>query len=1137
MLNSTDLTTSILFIDAGVEGYEHLCANVSPSIQPHILNPYEDGIQQITNVLAGYSSHSRTLNLYIVAHGSPGSVSLGNTVLSLSSLALYQRQLQSWFSHRPTPSHLSLYACNVAAGDAGDELMDKLHHITGAIVHGSTTKVGNASLGGNWDLNAIAYSGQDHYNHPLALASHPVPFSEATLATYAGVLIDTDGDLIDDADDLDDDNDGIPDEIEGPEPTDSGQDGSYTAADVTFGTTGTFLDSIEIGGTVYTDLTTPDSYASSFTNPPEPSEIYVINNGTTETDFGTSGANWDADAITPFTSRDLNYYQGIDTSVSGADYFELGYDVPVITTNGMFVAFTERNSNNGVELQAFDDNGVALRDPIIVRQANYIPMGVDVTFGNNRTQPLGVAIYPLDDLAPVGSAISSIRVTPEADDDDAADGKVFIFGNNVLQTSLDTDGDGIPNRVDLDSDNDGISDLVESGQDATAIDQNNDGIRDDIADDPTGSDGDRNGLADAVDGGNAINTPPDRDTDGIPNYLDLDADNDGIPDVVEAQLTAGYTTNGTANTDQDQDGVLDVFDTVVSSFGGQFTPPENTDDMDQPDYLDGDSDNDGQNDIDESGLSLVGLDENNDGIDDGVNASYLDPDGQVNVPLTNLQNADLDPTDADYRSLDIVPPTPTPTPVPTPVPTPAPTPIPTPVPTPAPVPPSASNDTLTAPTGSTVTIDPLSNDGDPDGTLDPTTVSFANPRSGNTLSADGKTLTVPGEGTWTIDSTTGSISFVPNAGFTGNPTSVQYTVQDADGLTSNTGTVTVNYTSSNTAIVPPVATDDSLTVSDASEAIINPLANDSDADGNLDPTTVIFVGLGVPVPGSTLSANGKTLTVPNEGTWSIDPTTGVVSFIPNAGFTGNPTSVQYSVQDDEGLTSNAATIRLNYTTVAGEQTTAGRVLKSLSDPDAIVGDQSDDILNGGSQKDVIRGNAGNDVINGGSNGDRLFGGKGNDLVNGGSGSDRIKGDAGNDILNGGDGDDRLFGGRGQDMLSGSEGDDKLYGQQKKDTIDGGAGADLILGGRGRDMVTGGQGQDTFRYRATNEFRDMITDFEILKDEIDVRKIRTIGSMDNLNLKQKGDDAIVQGWTGQRFKNIATLESVDVNDLNESNFRF
>ncbi|MEM9214533.1 MAG: DUF4347 domain-containing protein [Cyanobacteria bacterium P01_F01_bin.150] len=1221
MLNSTDLTTSIVFIDASVENYEQLEVNVLPHVQVHILKPHQDGIQQITEVLAGYEGYAQSLDLHIVAHGSPGWVSLGNTQLSLSHLEQYGPQIQSWFSHRASTSHLYLYACNAAAGDAGEELLSKLHQLTGAAIYGSTSKVGNADLGGSWELNAIAYSAPNNDGQALAIGNDLVPFSEEILATYAGVLVDTDGDGIDDDVDLDDDNDGIPDELEGPAPTDSGQDGAYADAVVDFGVTGTVLNSISVEGITYTELTTPSSYQSGFTtiSAANASGIYVINNGDQETDFGSS-ANWNADAIAPFASRDLNYYQGIDTGVSGSDFFELGYDIPVIATSGMFVAFTERNSNNAVQLQAFDANGNPLAAAISVPTGDYIKTGVNVEYrdsrNNLRTQELGIAVYPLDDLAPVGSAISSIRVIPEQNGSDAADGKVFIFGNNTLQTSIDTDGDGIPNRVDLDSDNDGISDLVESGQNAALIDQNNDGIRDDIANGisttPNPSDLDGDGLADAVDGANTITIAPDFDADGIPNYLDLDADNDGIPDVIEAQPTAGYTSNGTANSDLDQDGVLDAFDSAGSIFGGQFVPPENTDGIDQPDYLDLDSDNDGLNDIAESGLTLQNQDSNKDGIDDGVGASYVDPDGIVDTPITVLKNNDANALDADYRSLDraIVPPVATNDTTTAPVGTPVTinpllndtddvgldpttvvltnppagstvsadgksltvpnqgiwgvnpttgaitfTPFPgfTSDPTPISytvqdtegatsgaatvsidyeatiIPPTAGDDTTTAPAGTPVTINPLLNDTD-DGGLDPTTVVLTNPPAGSTVSSDGKSLTVPGQGTWTVNSTTGEITFTPVPGFTGNPTAVGYTVRDNTGAISNAATVRINYFTPG-QLVAPTASDDVLTVTNVSQGSIDPLTNDVDVDGSLDPTTVVFVN----VPqGSSLTPDGKTLTVPGEGTWDIDLSTGLITFTSEAGFQGNPTAVQYTVADNDGLISNPATIRTNFTLVAPEQI---RSIRSLSDPDAILGDSSNDVLNGGSQKDEIRGAEGNDVINGGTNDDRLFGGKGNDLVNGGSGNDLIRGNSGNDNLNGGDGDDRIFGGRGRDVIIGSDGDDRLYGQQSRDTINGGAGDDLIIGGRGRDTMTGGQGQDTFRYRSTNEFRDVITDFELIKDVIDLRRIQTIGSMENLNFIQRGDDAIVKGWTGQRFKTIARLESVDVNDLNESNFRF
>ena len=51
----------------------------------------------------------------------------------------------------------------------------------------------------------------------------------------------------------------------------------------------------------------------------------------------------------------------------------------------------------------------------------------------------------------------------------------------------------------------------------------------------------------------------------------------------------------------------------------------------------------------------------------------------------------------------------------------------------------------------------------------PGTVQIVNPPAGSTLSADGKTLTVPGEGVWTVDAVAGAITFSPAAGYSGQP--------------------------------------------------------------------------------------------------------------------------------------------------------------------------------------------------------------------------------------------------------------------------------------------------------------------------------------------------------------------------------
>ncbi|MBK1646966.1 hypothetical protein CKO25_20575, partial [Thiocapsa imhoffii] len=117
-----------------------------------------------------------------------------------------------------------------------------------------------------------------------------------------------------------------------------------------------------------------------------------------------------------------------------------------------------------------------------------------------------------------------------------------------------------------------------------------------------------------------------------------------------------------------------------------------------------------------------------------------------------------------------------------------------------PVPAAFDDESRDNPRGSTVRLDLPSNDVPPAGlTLDRTTVTLVDPPAGSELSADGKTLVVPGEGTWTVDPTTGVITFRPEAGFLGDPTPVYYRIDDSAGVTSNRATVIVTYLSSDPA--------------------------------------------------------------------------------------------------------------------------------------------------------------------------------------------------------------------------------------------------------------------------------------------------------------------------------------------------
>jgi LPXTG-motif cell wall-anchored protein len=193
------------------------------------------------------------------------------------------------------------------------------------------------------------------------------------------------------------------------------------------------------------------------------------------------------------------------------------------------------------------------------------------------------------------------------------------------------------------------------------------------------------------------------------------------------------------------------------------------------------------------------------------------------------------------------------------------------------VPEAAEDESRSNPQGVAVVVPVLDNDL---GELDPTTVVIVD---GGELVTE---LVVEGEGSWTVDPATGTITFTPEDGFSGNPTPITYQVTDVEGEVTE-APVTVTY-------APAATPDESLRNTQGEPVVVPVLGNDL---GELDPTTVVIVDGGELV---------TELVVEGEGVWSVDPETGAISFTPEDGFSGNPTPITYQVTDVEGETTQAA---------------------------------------------------------------------------------------------------------------------------------------------------------------------------------------------------------------------------------------
>ena len=177
--------------------------------------------------------------------------------------------------------------------------------------------------------------------------------------------------------------------------------------------------------------------------------------------------------------------------------------------------------------------------------------------------------------------------------------------------------------VDQDLDNDGILDIQEvtfwENDEYVTYDiwgdEDGDGIPNyrDVVD--NGDDGDGSSTNYTNTNGDTIPDIFDTDLDGKPNYVDLDSDNDGIPDVIEAQSTTDFLAPNL---------VYGADDGVDTAYTNGLTPVD-TDSDQIPDFLDTDSDNDGQPDVNETGFVLNEIIEDN-GLDTALGyTDYADP--------------------------------------------------------------------------------------------------------------------------------------------------------------------------------------------------------------------------------------------------------------------------------------------------------------------------------------------------------------------------------------------------------------------------------------------------------------------------------------------------------------------------------
>ncbi|RZK78226.1 MAG: hypothetical protein EOO92_11530, partial [Pedobacter sp.] len=202
-----------------------------------------------------------------------------------------------------------------------------------------------------------------------------------------------------------------------------------------------------------------------------------------------------------------------------------------------------------------------------------------------------------------------------------------------------------------------------------------------------------------------------------------------------------------------------------------------------------------------------------------------------------------------------------------------------------------------------ITVDILANDTDPNGnnTINLTSVKLIDP-------ADGleKTVVTTIEGVYTVNATTGAVTFDPVSTFTGTTgstaaTTIKYTVLDNAGVKSNQGILTIK-------VKPVGATDNDNTFKDVA---VTTTVKANDDNGVASLTTVISTDTTNPSHG-VIVVNGD----------------GTIKYTPNSGYIGTD-SYTYKLTSPDG-TVKSDPITVNITVNAPNNTLAGNVFNDAN---------------------------------------------------------------------------------------------------------------------------------------------------------------------------------------------------------------
>ncbi|CAN5700012.1 hypothetical protein BH10PSE6_BH10PSE6_06360 [soil metagenome] len=167
----------VVFIDSAVPDIDVLRAGLRPGIEAVQLSTAQPAAEQMA---AALQARRDLASIHVIVHGRPGELNFAAGALSLETLAGHADALAAIGQALAADGDIKVWACHAAEGARGTAFLGELARAAKAPVRASTGRIGAASRGGGWRLDAGFEEG--------AAGDVAPPLTAQGMASWTGTL-------------------------------------------------------------------------------------------------------------------------------------------------------------------------------------------------------------------------------------------------------------------------------------------------------------------------------------------------------------------------------------------------------------------------------------------------------------------------------------------------------------------------------------------------------------------------------------------------------------------------------------------------------------------------------------------------------------------------------------------------------------------------------------------------------------------------------------------------------------------------------------------------------------------------------------------------------------------------------------